>query len=180
MLFTKPQDCILQIVDHVGMLSKPQIMMMFSCFDPKSVIYDIRTLSVHAFVIEEKDLIISKTRPRFSPQAQAALLQALWIPANIGAKNVRDIWITDYPSQIIYVTEDDAIYDVTVIPATDFRSTNVLARRMWEAKTPKGEKDIVNHIAIVPTASLVNEVIQAGFDFACMIGSDGVATYFEA
>ena len=73
----------------------------------------------------------------------------------------------------------NAIYDVTVYSISDAPSITLLANRLWKAKTPEGQEDIVNHVAVVPLKTMVNELKNVGYDYICSIETDGTAKYYD-
>ena len=152
MLLTSLKECLLHTINRVGFISSDQIMMLCRGLGEPNVKVALRDLTAHSYVQYDpkKSLYISKIHPSLSESALQLLHQAVWVPANFGIKNIRDIWTTDYPSQLIYITEDNAIYDVTVYTLSDAPSITLLANRLWKAKTPEGQEDIVNHVAVVP------------------------------
>lgn len=181
MQFASLKECLLHTINRVGYISSEQIMMFCRGLGDPNVKIALRDLASHSYIQYDpkKGIYLSKIRPTLTEPAIQLLLRAAWVPANFGIKNIRDIWTTDYPSQLIFITEDDAIYDVTVYSISDAPAITLLANRLWKAKTPEGQEDIVNHVAVVPLRKMAAELQNAGFDYICTIEADGTAQYFE-
>lgn len=181
MLYTSLKECLLHTINRVGFISSDQVLMMCRGLGDPNIKVALRDLTAHSYVQydPQRNLYMSKIRPSLSESALQLLLRAVWVPANFGIKNIRDIWTTDYPSQLIFITEDNAIYDVTVYSISDAPSITLLVNRLWKAKTPEGQEDIVNHVAVVPLKKMVNELKNVGYDYICSIEPDGTAQYYE-
>ena len=101
---------------------------------------------------------------------------AFWIPAYMGFDNIRELYSLRYPAQILFVTETNIAYDISVCVTADEGAFAECARQL---NLIYGVPDNVNHIAIVPDHEVGKKVLAYNFDSYCIFDEDKVPHYYS-
>lgn len=126
------------------------------------------------FMATHTNILMFRKTPEINVEALQRRLRSLWILASFKSKEVRQIYLATYPSQIMFITEDNQCYDVTV--CNDFTIAQV-AMMNREKGIPKGMQDEVNHIVLVPSAEFGEQLGPYGFDSYCFLDANNIPQY---
>lgn len=107
----------------------------------------------------------------FSRNDRDLNIYAFWVIATVKFMSVRDIRLQEYPTQFMFITEDNMIHDITVV--TD-RSIAYAARKRWEDSNTKEMPDMTSHIALVFDEDGAREIAPYGFDSYCILDDNHV------
>ncbi len=87
--------------------------------------------------------------------------KAFWILSAIGEDKIREIIMLPYPSQFMFVTDDNEVHDITVASSEPEVS---LALRKFINSTPTGTNDLVEHILLLRSKSEYEKYKPYDFD----------------
>lgn len=161
---------IKDLICSIGALRKEQIIRYFSDFMLSDRIEKVLNL-----LCERHILVFNEDLNCYSYGVKAIrktklierITRAFWPIAEIGADEIREVVLSPVmSSQIIFVTQDNFVFDVAVI---NTRSEALIAERIRRELIPTEEKDSVIHIAIIPTAEDAGILKGCGFDDICLI-----------
>lgn len=183
MIYEATIDNLRMLLRTCGVLEREQLYRFFSsCQDAGRMDFYIDQLT------REKVFLSNPLYPNrviyrhqaFPHVKQAELskrLQAFWVIASFGCDNILDVSLMEYPTQYMFITSGNEVYDLTVCKqAADgfaaLRKREELMRRM-----PVGVEDEVNHIAVVDSESVGKAIERYGFDSFCILDADRVPRY---
>ncbi len=72
--------------------------------------------------------------------------RAFWVLSAIGEDKIRELIMLPYPSQFMFITDDNEVHDITFAASEEEVS---LALRKFINTTPKGTTDLVEHILLL-------------------------------
>ena len=174
------RDDILSFIQKLGTVKQEQVCMMFKNVNSKTVLWHIESLKAgHHITIDDNNVIRAIGAPKLKDYAQELLLQAIWVLANVGAENTRDFYTCTYPFQLLFVTEEDKVYDVCVFSYGNINSNALILKRVMTGFLPENVEDEVIHIAIVQDQSMAKRVVNLNFDSLCIIEKNGNPGYFN-
>lgn len=179
MEFLSTRNCLEQIMRTMGTLEVSQVERFFrNAPDIANLnLYVSRFVGYHIFDYSEtKKRLSYHSFPATKDDIVNRRITAFWIPASFGYDNVREIILLKYPSQILFISEDNEVYDVTVCTCEEDAS---IAERIREHYATKGIEDDVNHIAVVRNADLGREALKHGFDSYCILDEYKHPTYYN-
>ncbi len=169
MMYEYTQYNLISLMQSVGTLEREQLVRFFSDEMSQARIgkmleklvlanylkYDPATeqYTYHAAPEIKKDIVDRK-------------ILAFWPLASWGSNSLLQIYPLDYPSQFMAITPDNIVYDITVC-----RSTNEaqIAKTVRDLHAVKGVADDINHMAVVTSASIGEQLRPYGFDMYCTI-----------
>ncbi len=172
MEYTSTINCIRDVVRSMGTLSVEQLFLFFrNAGDSESVEYYIKQLlSMRIFDYDKVRNWVTYHGAYGMPGIKEETIRrrqmAFWVVAYFGYENIREVTQLKYPSQILFITEDNASYDLTVCTTEMEASQAVRARTIRE---PADLPDDVNHIAIVRDKELGAKILPYGFDSYCIL-----------
>ena len=187
MIYERAYDNIRLTISTARSIKKSQLVRFFQnqCSE-KQIDYYLENLSNSNFIkYDPKSDIISWVggvpvkddilRPRRT---------AFWTIAAIGSENIREFCVRGFPSQFLFITTENNVYDVTVVNS---KPIAMLARMEWNRSlicngNEKGEHgDLVNHIALIPKEYVKDldffNLEEYGFDTYCVLDSDNMPMY---
>ena len=180
MEFLSTRNCLEQVMRTMGTLEVAQIERFFRNAP------DVGNLSLYLsryigykifdYTNDAKTRVTYHSFPAIKQDDINRRITAFWILASFGYDNIREISLLKYPSQIMFISEDNECYDSTVCTCREDASFAAKARERMQVK---GIPDDVNHIAIVRNESLGREVLKYGFDSFCILDEDKEPIYYE-
>ena len=105
-----------------------------------------------------------------------ARIRAAWVLVNCKEKNIRDMYLCQYPTQLGFITEAEKLFDVAVINNLHMAQ---YAREQHLNSVPEGAEDMVTHIALVKDAELGNQLKTYGFDMYCILNEFSVPEFYS-
>lgn len=180
MMYEATAHNLLILVRTMGQVRKEQIEKFFADADDRDILdYYLETYKAQrVFDIDEKTGIVSWHRlPAFyDKNVLARRMTAFWAVANMGYKQVRDLLLLPYPTELLVITHDNDVFDFTVCSSKMDAS---LANRVRSMSAVEGVEDEVTHVAIVRDTELIPQLAQFGFDVACTYDHNHDAQYEE-
>lgn len=179
MIYKNTPDNIIYILRKVGALKKEQLIRFFSdAEDSFNVPYYIEEL-IDERVIDynEKYDILSwhNAHIKIGPE-MARDIKAFWIPASFKSSKVLDIIPVPYPSQFLFITHDNKVYDITVC---DSELQGMMAESVRKLYQVDGMEDEVFHIAVINHKEDNKEIAGFGFDAYCIYNRSYEPKYYE-
>lgn len=169
------------IVRTMGTVTTEQLRMFFrNCKDAQNLNQYIREfIAMRLFEYDQtKDWVKWHEAPAVTEELTRRRIMAFWVVAYFGCENIREVQLLAYPSQLIFITTDNATYDLTVcFSETEAKATY---RTLKLLQIPDGEDD-VNHIAIVrdkKVGKVVLNVPGSPFDSYCIYDQNHIPEYY--
>lgn len=169
MIYKYTIDNILSLMQNMGTLGKEQLKRFFSSeLEPNRVEYLLNQLEIkHILIPDKKDETYTFVGAApYSKDSAERLMTAFWVLVAAGSINVREVILTRYPTQFLFITHDNNAYDVTVV-YTEHEA--ILAQRVRSETIVRGLKDIVTHVAILRSREDAKLLKNCGFDNYCII-----------
>ncbi len=174
------KDCIVDTMKAMGTLRIDQLTTFFrSADDARNLDYYIKELigsgvldydkgtnevTYHDSLMLNRDPVIRR-------------IIAFWVPAYMGYDNIREMRPLRYPSQILFSTETNEIFDLSVFVTAE---EGAFCRYNWDLTGIAGENDNTNHIAVVRCHEVGREILQDGFDSYCIYDENKTPQYYTS
>ncbi len=181
--------CMQDIINNMCTLGVDQLKWFFrNANDAFNLDYYIQTLiSSPLYDFNKvKNRISYHLAPKYKDNVIDRYILAFWVVAYFGYEAVREVQLLKYPSQILFITEDDdefqegesknEVYDVTVCTTEMEASVAYQNRQLYAID---GVKDEVNHIAMVTNHDIGKAVMKYGFDCYCMLDADKIPQWYQ-
>lgn len=97
-------------------------------------------------------------------------------------KSSEVIWFdtADYPLDMRFLTISDEIYDVTYLDSSNWMQKYALLPVAWKKCIPPGQNDPYNHIAVVPSIEIAQQLRDLDFSqFIVIDGNGGVLGIYD-
>ena len=166
------------LVKEMGAVKVAQLLILFmNTVDSLDLIDSIEQLILTDKYEYDKvtDQIKYYGGPKYKDDVIRRRIAAFWIVASFGYENVREILPLRYPMQLLFISNDNVCYDITVCEHNVDATTSVRVRKLYAIQ---GEPDDVKHIIIVKNEEIGRKVIKYGFDCFCILGSDFTPRYY--
>ena len=86
----------------------------------------------------------------------------------------------DYPLNIMFLTTANELYDISYVDSSNLVQKAALFPIAWKRGLPPGEADPFNHIAVVPSLDVAQQLRYLPFDqFAVVDGNGGVVGIYD-
>lgn len=178
MIYESTINNLIVLVRSIGALSIDQIEYFFrDAADKDNIPYYINQLAKsRVFDVDEQEgIVMSHGQTHMKDYEKKKRIHAFWVVAEFGSENVREIIPLAYPSQILFITTDNEVYDLTVcLVASDAQ----LAYRDRKTSVPDGVIDLVNHIAIVASRQEGEALSAYEFDSFCVLDVNKKPQYY--
>lgn len=178
MIYKTTQNCIQETVRSLGTISVEQLVRLFrSAPDADNVEYYLKEL-IGMSVFEysrANNWVRYHGAPGLKEDFERRRVMAFWIVADFGYDNVREVIPLQYPAQLLFITEDNDVFDITVCVS---EKEAVIAAATWSLTKIEGVEDEVNHIALVRDPEVGKAVLKYGFDSYCILDEDKKPQYF--
>ena len=112
-------------------------------------------------------------------------IKAFWVIANVGCDGIMDVAPLEPPSQFLFITSDNTLYDVTICDTIEAAKVAVFKRNASIKR--EFRVDEINHIALVENESMGEAIKQeclnessnlfGGFDCYCILDNDNIPRY---
>lgn len=147
---------------------------------PKAIKYQMDTLVRECVVVIDEDWNVSdKNAPHLTREYLAAQFKALDVLCCMEDTDIRAFYPAQYPCSLVFITEDNAVYDVTVFDYNNYNALINLVPLVREAQMQKNVEDFVIHIAVVPDTELIPHIAGLHFDQYCVLDENGNAEFYE-
>ena len=170
MLYESTPNNIAAFMHAVGVAKKQQILKFFSDVpDAVQIEYMLDQLVKDRLLDynESTEIYNWHTMAKINDSDKRLRILALWVIASFRSNQVREISLLLYPSQFLFVTHDNEVYDITVCHT---KSEAALAARKLRMSRIEGVEDDINHIAVVNSDALGVEIGAYGiFDSYCIL-----------
>lgn len=183
MINTVLSDNILNFINRIGVVHNEQIMQMFGAeHNPETIEWCIKSLISKSEIDYDFEKHLLKRRQMLSEDSfgQKLLTEAAWILSAMGETEVREYWVVDYPSQLLIISEDNNVYDVTIFT---YQTLNSIAMSILSKRSqyiPKNVEDTTIHIAVLPDKKMAKDIENLMFDTYCILDKETKKpTYFE-
>lgn len=170
MLYKYTIDNLVSLMQTVGTLKKEQIIRFFSAeLAPYRIEYLLNQLLIkHIFTYNETtDCYSFVGAAHYKDEPQEMVMRAFWPLVAAGSNNVREVILPQYSSaQILFITHDNKAFDVAVIHT---HHDALVSQRVRSELIPRGEKDVVSHVAVLKRKEDAKILDGCGFDNICII-----------
>lgn len=101
------------------------------------------------------------------------LMKAVDLMIEFPSTEVSWFEIDDLPHELVFQTNDDVTYDITVFDSASWVSKYSLESKTRHKNIPEGMPDTTNHIAIVDSKELIKDIEKLGFLLYAKIDHNG-------
>ncbi len=180
MLSTNLHNNLLHFINEMHITTRPQIYKFFATYQSDSLDFQIDYLVRTHDVLQKGEFFYSKECSD-NETVRATTVKAGWVMASFKEENIKQFWHLDLPQSLLFVTNEDQVYDVTVISSeNEAKTVPFLVKRIIEHDTKDGFPDPVNHIAVLNNISNAKIIATAGvFDSFCIIDKMGNPKYYK-
>lgn len=172
-------DNIINTMKAMGTLRIDQLMKYFRSSDDaqKLAFYIKELIDTHVLSYDKStNEVTYRDSLRLNRDPIIRRIIAFWIPAYMGFDNIRELYSLRYPAQILFVTETNVAYDISVCVTGDEGAFADYARQLHLLSNVS---DNVNHIAIVQNHEIGEEILKYNFDSYCIFGEDKIPHYYS-
>ena len=163
----------------MGVLQREQLLRFFSDEnDPGSVSRLLKKLENYSFIRydSEADRYAYNSADLKVDEIRRRVIRAFWVVAQCGSREVLQLFQLDYPSQIMFITAGNIPYEITVCYS---ENDAMLTERTRRLHAVSGERDCVNHVAVVPDRELGERLGKYGFDCWCTLDPESRIPHYE-
>lgn len=178
MIYESTVDNLVMLVRSIGEVRRDQLLRFFrDADDADSVDYYVTQLAKERVldINTRKNHVKFHSSPAIKDAEIVKRITAFWVVADFGSNNIREVVTMEYPSQILFVTSSNDVYDLTVCST---RMDAQLALRARKLSLPEGIEDVINHIAIVSTQKEGEALAPYQFDSFCLLDADKIPGYY--
>lgn len=130
-------------------------------------------------VLDEEGNVSYKSAPPMTREYLAAQFKALDVLCCMEDTDIRAYYPAQYPCSLLFITEGNDVYDVTVFDYNNYNALTNLVPLVREAQQQKNVEDIVVHIAVVPDTDLIQHIAELHFEQYCVLDEAGHAEFYE-
>lgn len=181
MIYVKTEYNILQLLNIVGTLEREQIITFFEDYDysRERLEYVLKKLSDRNYLTYDstEDTYSSSTAPEVVNEIKRRRIKAFWVIANLKNAEVLQIVKLEYPSQFLFITKSNLVYDVTVCYD---ENDAAVASNFWKKGTNPEISDKTIHIGVVNDDDLGKRLKNYGFDCYCIVDNKTHEVLYEA
>jgi len=173
------KDNIIYTMKAMGTLRVDQLMKYFRSADDaqKVAFYITELIDSHILTYDKgTNEVTFRDSLRLNRDPVIRRIMAFWILAYMGYDKIQELYSLRYPSQVLYVTETNESYDISVCVTADEGAFAECARQLYLIP---GAPDNVNHIAVVPDHEVGKKVLEYNFDSYCIFDEDKVPHYYS-
>lgn len=179
MLYRNVDDNMIYTVRVLGAILPEQICRFFSQSVEDADITNEqikRHVSISDFGIdEESNRVFLNGAARYSPEVEENMERAIWILVNFGAEDVRDFFVGQGPTYIVFFSNDGTAYDISVVNSISDAQTAKMLRQRFSFGF---EQDKIIHFAVVPDQDMARIAKGYGFDYVCLLDEDNQTEYY--
>lgn len=181
MMYEELRDNLTLFITTFGTVKRRHILNLFSKnHAPKAIKYHMDALIRECRVlIDEDGNIVAKHSPHLTREYMAAQFKALDVLCSLEDTDIRAFYPTQYPCSLLFITEANMVYDVTVIDYNNYNALSNLVPIVRASQLPKDIEDIVFHIAIVPDQEFIKNIANLPFDQYCVLDENGNPEFYE-
>lgn len=79
----------------------------------------------------------------------------------------------DYPMELIFLTKDSELYDMTYLSSSTWVQKASLLEIAWKRSIPPGEEDPINHLAVVESMEIAKKLRSYAFSQFIFLDNNG-------
>ncbi|MBQ1735999.1 MAG: hypothetical protein II038_14225 [Lachnospiraceae bacterium] len=181
MMYELLNDNLKLFIKTFGCVKRRHIENLFGkTHSPKAIKFQMDTLIRDRVVVIDEDGNVSyKSAPPMTREYLANQFKALDVLCCMEDTDIRDFYPAQYPCSLLFITEDNSVYDVTVFDYNNYNALSNLVPLVREAQQQRKVEDIVIHIAVVPDTELIPYIAALRFEQYCVIDEYGNAEFYE-
>ncbi|MDD6484019.1 MAG: DUF5697 family protein [Clostridiales bacterium] len=170
-------DNILDFVNEFGLVHEDQVTAFYrkEFKEEESIKWSLQNLvSRHKLVYDGNTNTYStyNLHLKRDPTHQRLLTKSAWIMSAFQPQDVRSINALSYPLQLAIITNDDVMFDVTVIEKFNENTVFPHIKRVLGGTVDDEYEQKIVHIAMVNDDDKGQECKKYGFDCYCILKSD--------
>lgn len=167
------EEQILFFVRRLICVEKWQILKFFSDHDHELVNRSIATLEYTQQIFPMENGRYAGVRGLASNQYDfEATIRAVSVMCELHSGDVRWFCLDEYPSSLLFITNDNKAFDVTVFDGPTWATKYALVNRFRTRGLPDSEDDPIYHIAAVPSMEILRKIEPLGWSMYALIQSD--------
>lgn len=171
MIYEFTEHNLISLMQNVGTLDRDQLIRFFSDEMSETRIKKMLDKMVLQNFLKfdlKSNRYTYHAYPELKPDIIDKKIRAFWPIASWGSNEITQIYVLKYPFQYMVVTPENIAYDITVCSST---AEAQLAKNLWMRYAIAGVPDDVNHMAVVTSDKLGEQLQAYGFDMYCTLDS---------
>lgn len=175
---------ILSFTHEFGVVQIDQIKRFFHDQDKYRVSYTLQKLLNEKQLFEIRPGYVSTVRENRLPydfSAYSDTIVAIHILCDFLSSEISYYGSTVNPSNVVFMTIDNDIYDVTVFPPDkrEWYSVLTMALAIRKESIPDGMPDVTNHIGVVQKNSDFSVLAKFGFGILATVDENGHVAFYR-
>lgn len=165
MIKENPRDNLMDLLAVIGLASVEQLAYLFRGeMGDRAFTMIENELRFHNLFEDASGLYVQpRLGPRYKKEEAMKFVKAFWVIAEFGSESLKYISRAQPPSQFVFISTDNALYDITVI---DNLAVAEMASRTWKTVyVDPSEKENAIHLAVTNNESLIPKLRKLGFNF---------------
>ena len=159
-------------INRIGVVPETQIHVMFGAtHGDEAIEWCCKALVADSRINFDKNDRVYSRRQNVDIDGfgQRLLTRAAWVLAHMKDSNVRDYWPLNYPNQLLIISEDNIVYDITVFTYQTLSSLLLTVKSRRADMIPNGVNDEIIHIAVLPDMGMKDDIAPLLFDGICTL-----------
>lgn len=176
------KDSIYSFINKIGVTNMEQIRMMYGqTHDSETIKWCVKQLLIESLIDRDKETGNILRRGSVDPDdfQQKQSTVAAWLIAAMGDDAVREFFPADYPCQFIVITEENAVYDITVFTPATQEALSVVVPIRRKQLLPEGIEDTIIHVALLSDESVAEDIKNLPFDSYCILDEKNNPQYYD-
>ena len=174
MLDATLKEQIFKFIRDFRLVEEDQVIRFFSDWGRQNVKYMISSLKSSCSIFEQPAGRLSAVRTLpMGVNNYDDIIRAINVLCEVPSHRVRWCGLDIFPQEIIFVTDDNCAYDVTVFDQTNWVAKYALIPRRRQQGLPENQNDPFIHIAAIPDESLIPKIEPLGFSVFAILSQRG-------
>ena len=164
MLKMYPADNLMELMSRISLASFDQLTYFFrDVLDGPAAVNMVEdALRSHSLIENTEENYVQKFRgPIVRRDVAYDMVKAFWVIAKFGSSQIKSIAEGEYPTQYIFISEDNRPFDITVVDSLEKAGYAAMVRATANVKD---YQDICVHIAVIDNPELIAPLEKLGFD----------------
>lgn len=165
MVKENPRDNLMDLLSVIGLASVEQLAYLFRGeMGDRAFTMIENELRFHNLFEDKSGLFVQpRLGPLYKRTEAMKFVKAFWVIAEFGAESLKYISRAQPPSQFVFISTDNVLYDITVV---DNIAVGEMAARTWKTVyVDPSEAESAIHLAVIDSRSLIPKLKKLGFHF---------------
>lgn len=168
------QEQIQTFVGKLWLVEERQVYKFFNEWGKHNIEFELDSLRRRSIIHDHPNgrLSVARLLPT-SQRNYDEIIRAIDVMCFFPSQNINAFNLDAYPVELNFLTSDNIIYDVTVFTWQNWVHKYAMIPKARKYSLPDGEKDPVNHVAVVESEDMVRKVAPLGFSVFAIVDRNG-------